>query len=479
MSVYQRKFGYQNRFNTDFGLQVVSFNPDNGEMDTYLSVESVFTDKFDGTKRFDYGAKYNETATLYITMVKNNYTDFSRAELREILGWLTGLRKVSWLDLYNDDDGTLSYSFLGRVSNVKLQKMDARVIGIQLEFTSISPWAYSPIQRTELTLDGTGTLVPLCNCSDEYTSYIYPNITFVNKNANGTLSILNRTTGEETTIKSLAANEKVTLDTNKIIYSDNKTKIFSDDFNFVWPRLAYGYNHLYITGTGHLIIEYRNVIKIADAFDDNDEMNIAPVDKNMLHLKNIVLFANNWTAVGNGRYSQNVTLDCATQYSKVDIQPTEDQILALHNDRVEIQIINNNGDIKAYSYGGKPSINLDLQATMEETNRSISRRYETITVYADAWQGQDNVYTQPVYIKNLKKNEIVEVLPTALQDELLNDIDTVIFVKNDDGAATAYAVGYIPDINFNFNVSVTETSTDVYNTCVLPEEDVLVESLYY
>ena len=199
----------------------------------------------------------------------------------------------------------------------------------------------------------------------------------------------------------------------------------------------------------------------------------------MLHLKTIVLLANNWTAVGNGRYSQNVTLDCATQYSKVDIQPTEDQILALHNDRVEIQIINNNGDIKAYSYGGKPSINLDLQATMEETNRSISRRYETITVYADAWQGQDNVYTQPVYIKNLKKNEIVEVLPTALQDELLNDIDTVIFVKNDDGAATAYAVGYIPDINFNFNVSVTETSTDVYNTCVLPEEDVLVESLYY
>ena len=469
MSVYQRKFGYQNRFNTDFGLQVVSFNPDNGEMDTYLSVESVFTDKFDGTKRFDYGAKYNETATLYITMVKNNYTDFSRAELREILGWLTGLRKVSWLDLYNDDDGTLSYSFLGRVSNVKLQKMDARVIGIQLEFTSISPWAYSPIQKTELTLDGNGTLVSLCNCSDEYPSYIYPNITFVNKSANGSFKILNRTTGEETTIDSLAANEKVTFDTNKIIYSDNQTKIFCEDFNFVWPRLAYGYNHLYITGTGHLVIEYRNVIKIADAFDDNDEMNIAPVDKNMLHLKNIVLLADNWTAVDDGRYAQNVTLDCTTQYSKIDIQPTEEQILALHND----------SDIKAYSYGGKPSINLDLQATIEETNRTISRRYENISVYANAWQGQDNIYTQPVYIKNLKKNELVEILPTKLQDELLDDFGTVIFVKNDNGEATAYAIGYAPDIDYNFNVSVTETSTDVYNTCVLPEGDVLVEPLYY
>ena len=70
-------------------------------------------------------------------------------------------------------------------------------------------------------------------------------------------------------------------------------------------------------------------------------------------------------------------------------------------------------------------------------------------------------------------------MPTKLQDELLDDFGTVIFVKNDNGEATAYAIGYAPDIDYNFNVSVTETSTDVYNTCVLPEEDVLVESLYY
>ena len=236
MSVYQRKFGYLNRFNTDFGLQVVAFDPDDGEMDSYLSVESVFTDKFDGTRRYDYGAKYKETSMLYITMVKNNYADFSRTELREVLGWLTGLRKVSWLDLYNDDDGKISYSFLGRVTDVKLQKMDARVIGIKVEFTSVSPWAFSSVQKIELTLNGNKTLVPVCNYSDEYSLYLHPNITFVNKSENGSLNIFNRTTGEETIINSLAMNEKVVLDTNKIIYSDNQMKTFSDDFNFVWPR---------------------------------------------------------------------------------------------------------------------------------------------------------------------------------------------------------------------------------------------------
>lgn len=479
MSVYQRKIKYQGRYNTDFGLQVVSFDPDNGFMDTYLSVESVYTDKFDGTRRNDYGAKYKETAMLYITMVKNNYADFSRSELREALGWLTGLRKVSWLDLYNDDDGKISYSFLGRVSDVKLQKMDARVIGIQVEFTSTSPWAYSDVNKVELSLDGNSTLVPLCNCSDEYSAYIYPNITFVNKNANGTLSIRNSTTGEETIVNGLAANEKITLDTNKIIYSDNQAKIFNDDFNFVWPRLVYGYNHLHITGVGHLFIEYRNVFKVADAFDDNDDMNIEPAYKNMLHIKNIDLLSANWTPISGGRYVQDVTLYCATEYSKIDLQPTEEQILALHNDRVEIQIINNKGNIKAYSYGGKPSINLSLQATIEETNKTMSRRYETVVMYADAWQGQDNVYTQPIYIKNLKKNEFIEVLPTAAQSELLDDLDTTIFVKNNEGNAVAYAVGYIPDIDYDFEVSVTETTTDVNRSCLLPDEDIYVEPLYY
>lgn len=478
MSVYQRKFGYLNRFNTDFGLQVVAFDPDDGEMDSYLSVESVFTDKFDGTRRYDYGAKYKETSMLYITMVKNNHADFSRTELREVLGWLTGLRKVSWLDLYNDDDGKISYSFLGRVTDVKLQKMDARVIGIKVEFTSVSPLAFSSVQKIELTLNGNKILVPVCNYSDEYSLYLHPNITFVNKSENGSLNIFNRTTGEETIINSLAMNEKVVLDTNKIIYSDNQMKIFSDDFNFVWPRLVHGYNHLHVTGIGHLIIEYRNTFKFADAFDDNDDMNTAPPYKNILHLKDITLLADNWIPDGDNYY-QNITLYCATKYTKIDLQPTESQILSLQNEGIKLQVINDDGNIRVYSYGGKPSNNFELQATLEETDRTINRRYENITVYSDSWEGQDNIYTQPVYIQYLKKNEIITVIPTTLQNDLLSDSETTIFVKNDNGHAVAYAIGYIPNIDYDFEVAVTETTTDVYKAYALPEEDIFVEPLYY
>ena len=204
MAVYQKHFNYQNKSNTDFGLCVVTFSPDNGESDSYLSMESIYTDNYNGTMRYDYGAKYDTTTMLYITMIKDNYSDFSQVELRQILNWLTGLRQVSWLDLYKDDSDEISFSFLGRVTDVKLQKMDARVIGLKVEFTSVSPWAYSGIRQYDLSLDGSELLYPILNASDEDSVYVYPKIVFTNKNANGSLQLLNITTNKITTLKNLA-----------------------------------------------------------------------------------------------------------------------------------------------------------------------------------------------------------------------------------------------------------------------------------
>ena len=187
MAVYQKRFSYNNRSNTEFGLRVVTFTPDNGETDSFLSVESIYTENFNGTMRHDYGARYKGNAMLYITMVKNNYSDFSRTELREIVSWLTGLRKVSWLDLYNDDTRKILFSFLGRVTDIKLQKMDARIVGLKVEFESISPWAYSGINKHDITLNGSRMLYPLRNCSDEDSVYTYPKVVFTNKVPNGSL----------------------------------------------------------------------------------------------------------------------------------------------------------------------------------------------------------------------------------------------------------------------------------------------------
>lgn len=484
MAVYQKKFTFNNRSNKDFGLIVARFDPDNGEVDSYLTTESIYTSNYNGTKRYDYGAKYTSTTILYITMVKNNYADFSRKELKDVLNWLTNLNKVSWLDLYNDDTNEFTFSFLGRVINVKLQKMDSRVVGINVEFESVSPWAYSNINRNEIALNGEKTLYSICNCSDESSIYIYPNITFVNKASNGSLRIFNQTTGEETLIQNLGMNEIITLDSNKIIYSDKPSRVFGDDFNSNWLRFVQGYNYLEITGTGCLIIEHRDIIKVADAFDDADFMDTTPANKNALLLAHIHLMVSDWiqsSELTNGRitYYQPVSIVGITPNSLVNMQATDAQLLSLQAENVELQLVNNNGAIIAYSYGGFPSNNYEIQVTIEETDIDIPHRYDVVNLYASAWAGQGSTYTQPVYLTNLTRNSIVDIDLTELQKEMLENAGITLFITNENKNAVAYALGFKPDIDYEVNVIITETVTQSSKVKMVDEALPYAEPFYF
>jgi len=485
MAVYQKKFTFNNRSNKDFGLIVTRFNPDNGEVDSYLTTESVYSDSFNGTKRHDYGAKYNATTILYITMVKNNYADFSRKELREVLNWLTNLNKVSWLDLYNDDTQEFAFAFLGRVINVKLQKLDARIVGINVEFESVSPWAYSNVNHNEMTLDGTKTLYSICNCSDESSIYVYPNVTFINKTANGSLHILNRTTGEETLIQNLGMSETITLDSNKIIYSDKSNKVFGNDFNSNWLRFIQGYNHLEITGFGHLIIEHRDIIKVADAFDDADAMNTEKANKNSLFLAHIHLMTNEWILsdkLTNGKitYYQPITNLSVTPNSLINMQPTNVQLLSIQAEGVELQLVNDNGKVIAYSYGGVLSNNYEIQITIEETDVEISHRYGVANLFADSWAGQGNTYTQPVYLPNLTKNSIIDIDLTEMQEAMLESDGTTLIITNENKNAVAYALGFKPDTDYQINLIITETVTQSNKARMWNEENLpYAEPIYF
>ena len=138
MSSYHTSFDYLDKNSiADYSLLIASFDGDSGENDSFLGMEQVYTESYDGTKRNLYGLKYNSVASIKITLVKPDGSDFSVAENRKILKWLTGRRQASWLDLYEGE--TLAYSFWGSVTNVQQQKMDARVVGIILTFESTTP----------------------------------------------------------------------------------------------------------------------------------------------------------------------------------------------------------------------------------------------------------------------------------------------------------------------------------------------------
>lgn len=323
MASYHSSFSYLNKNSAKQGYIIAAFEPDNGFKDTFLSMDQVYEDYYDGTKKFLYGTRYNTTATINITLIKADGTDWTIYDNRVALKWLTGARTASWLDLYQGD--RVIYSFLGTVTAPQQYKLDGRIVGISFEFASITPWAYSSEQVFDRSIeqgifvDDNGVLTAneisvsddgvLCNSSvpgpgacfcvddngaiyvqdvivalidnetDDLYSYIYLDIEFQNDTCEY-LEIKNETIGETTRVDDLKPNDIIRI-TNKqfiIAYTYdqvtgeyvNQNRIFGDSFNFIWPRLVPGPNHFIIDGSGNGTVKfsYRYPMKVGDCAMD-------------------------------------------------------------------------------------------------------------------------------------------------------------------------------------------------------------------
>lgn len=314
MSSYHSSFKFLNKSSIDEGWLIVAFDADNGETDSHLNQEQIYTDSYNGSRRILYGTRWTEVANIRISVIKKDGSDFSMDECRKAYRWLTGNPKANWLDLYVGEE--LTYSILCTVQNVKPYKLDARTVGLNIYFESISPWAYSPVQsfscsfdqkllvsngvlnndssnfnvdedgviynNTEtMRVDNNGTLyidnsvsLQTNNQTDDLYTPIYLNIIFRN-NTSDYLSIKNTTTNEETIITGMSQNEVITINAGQFIISDIPGKIFGNDFNFVWPKLAPGLNEFIISGSGvgSINFTYRYPIKIGDCAIDVEDLN--------------------------------------------------------------------------------------------------------------------------------------------------------------------------------------------------------------
>lgn len=319
MSSYHTKFSYKDKNSIDEGLIIVAFEPDVGFMDSFLSMENVSDDYYDGTKRFDYNSKYSTQSEIQITLVKKDGSDMKLNEFRSYAKWLTGARVNSWLDMYVGD--TIVYSFLGKFINLEQYKLDARTVGLRLTFSSVSPWAYSAEQHFDYTIeqvlymdadgvlnkkaedslllniDESGSLynnstyknnyftvtddgvayidnsvvIETDNQTDDLYTYINLDINYTNGTGDS-VSIKNITLNEETIITGMSEYEEVTLSAKQFIVSSIPNKIFGDDFNFVWPRLAPGVNQFIVDGSaeGQIDFAYRYPMKVGDCVIDTD-----------------------------------------------------------------------------------------------------------------------------------------------------------------------------------------------------------------
>ena len=83
------------------------------------------------------------------------------------------------------------------------------------------------------------------------------------------------------------------------------------------------------------------------------------------YAKTITLLANAW--VGNSSpYSQVVNIDCITNYSRVDLNPTVEQLAEFTNEGITLVTENTNKRITVWALNKKPSKDYQIQITVIE-----------------------------------------------------------------------------------------------------------------
>lgn len=79
----------------------------------------------------------------------------------------------------------------------------------------------------------------------------------------------------------------------------------------------------------------------------------------------ITLFADKWEGE-TSPYSQVITVSGATENSKVDLNPTVEQLGIFHNKDIAFVVENDDGVITVYCVGQKPTNDYTMQATITE-----------------------------------------------------------------------------------------------------------------
>ena len=79
-----------------------------------------------------------------------------------------------------------------------------------------------------------------------------------------------------------------------------------------------------------------------------------------------------------------------------------------------------------------------------------------VTLLADAWEGEGNLYHQTVEIEGVTENSQVDLTPDVEQLAVFYDKDLAFVTENDGGTVTVYAIGQKPLNDYTIQVTITE-----------------------
>ena len=93
---------------------------------------------------------------------------------------------------------------------------------------------------------------------------------------------------------------------------------------------------------------------------------------------------------------------------------------------------------------------------VEMLNNFKAAKIGWVTLLADAWVGEDNLYRQVVKIEGVTENSQVDLTPNVEQLSIFYEKDITFVTENDGGTVTVYVIGQKPTNDYTIQVTITE-----------------------
>ena len=130
---------------------------------------------------------------------------------------------------------------------------------------------------------------------------------------------------------------------------------------------------------GEIVLEYDHGVprlKIGDGIHEFSELPYMSIDSFVLPTPiSITIYANKWEKASDDRWSQKVTVDNAviTPNSKVDLQPSSDQLSIFYEKDLAFVAENEGGIVSVYCVGQRPLNDYTVQATITEVVEAMDK----------------------------------------------------------------------------------------------------------
>ena len=150
--------------------------------------------------------------------------------------------------------------------------------------------------------------------------------------------------------------------------TDSSGNVVKDD----WAKYTEEKPDEAIPREGELVLEYDNGVprlKIGNGVDSFDKLPYMSVDSFILPKPiSVTIYPDKWVQASDDRWYQVVTVDNAviTPNSKVDLQPSSEQLSVFHNKDLAFVTENDNGVVSVFCVGQIPTNEYTIQAIVTE-----------------------------------------------------------------------------------------------------------------